>query len=135
MSSPENSPLFAKAKEFNALQLGTWGTEFHQDLHDEEADIVVVKPRISSFCNISLEAIFRANAIDTLLLTGVSTENAILSTTRDVHDRDYQVIIVEDACGALTDEGHRFVVELLSSIATITTSDIVSACLEACKVA
>ena len=104
-------------------------------MHDEEADIVVVKPRISSFCNISLEAIFRANAIDTLLLTGVSTENAILSTTRDVHDRDYQVIIVEDACGALTDEGHRFVVELLSSIATITTSDIVSACLEACKVA
>jgi biuret amidohydrolase len=42
---------------------------------------------------------------------------------RDAHDRDYQVVIVEDACAAATAEEHLASMSLLAGIATVLTSD------------
>ena len=117
-----NSPFFSKLKELSALQIDAWGSDFHEKLHSKKADIMVLKKRISSFYDTSLEAILRANHIDTLLLTGVTTENEILSTARDAHDRDYNVIVIEDACAAKNVRKHRAALDLLEDMSTIITS-------------
>lgn len=103
---PESSPIFAGAKQNNLFQLGTWSTDYHPDLDVRETDISLIKHRVSAFYGTDLETILRAQGIDTLILTGVSTAMAIDHTVRDAHDRDYQVIVLEDACAAATQAHH-----------------------------
>lgn len=103
---PETSPIFAGAKHNHLFQLGTWSTEYHPDLDVRETDTSLVKHRVSAFYGTDLETILRAQDIDTLILTGVSTAMAIDHTVRDAHDRDYKVIVLEDACAAATQAHH-----------------------------
>jgi len=115
---PSNSPLFSKAKQDNALQLGTWGTEFHQQMDVREKDTIIIKHRVSALYATPLESILRANQIDTVIVSGVSTNMAVTTVTRELHDRDYKVIVVKNACGAATLEAHQATLNALSRIAT-----------------
>ncbi len=120
---PGDSPFFGRARAAGALALGTWGTEFAEGLDVLPTDSVVVKHRISAFYGTSLEAILRANHIEVVVLIGVSTTWAVEATARDAHDRDYQVIVVEDACAARTDEDHRNALKNIGAIARVMTFD------------
>jgi nicotinamidase-related amidase len=119
---PETSPLFGTAKEFGALRLGTWATELHESLKKTEADFLVTKHRVSAFYATSLEAILRTLRADTLLLAGVATDYVVESTAREAHDRDYQVVVLEDLCGAGTEEDHSHALKFLATIARIVSS-------------
>jgi nicotinamidase-related amidase len=44
--------------------------------------------------------------IDTLIMTGVVTNNCVESSTRNAGDLGYRVLLVEDATAAWTKEGH-----------------------------
>lgn len=116
---PAQSPIFGKAKEYQVLKLNAWGTEFHEDLAINENDIVVVKNRVSALCNTELEKILRENNIEHTVLCGVSTDMAIQTTARELHDRDFAVSIVANACGARDVEVHAQSLEQLSRIAKI----------------
>ncbi|MEO1016377.1 MAG: isochorismatase family cysteine hydrolase [Pseudomonadota bacterium] len=119
-SQPKSSPIFGRAQEIGALQLDGWGTAFHKDLTVLEDDLVLTKPRVSSFYGTRLEAVLRANAIEHLILAGVSTAWAIQSTAREGHDRDYQITILQDACAAATQDEHQQSLQTMSRIARIT---------------
>lgn len=123
---PESSPLFAAAKKFGALQLGTWSTEIHQSIHKADSDFLVTKHRVSAFYATSLEAILRTLKVDTLLLGGVATDLAVQSTAQDAHDRDYRVVVLEDLCGAGSEDDHKNALHTLAKIATIAKSAEVS---------
>ncbi|MEP9351477.1 isochorismatase family cysteine hydrolase [Xanthobacter sp. KR7-225] len=116
---PKASPLFGKAGEIGALALDGWGTQFHPGLGAEAADTVVVKPRVSGFYGTALEPALRANGIDRLVVCGVSTAWAVQSTVREGHDRDYRMVVVEDACAAATAEEHAASIALLRRIAGV----------------
>ena len=116
---PENSPLFGRAKQMQALQLNTWGTEVHEDIAIQPQDLIIIKHRVSAFYATPLEAFLRANKIEQLIIAGVSTDMAVQSTSREAHDRDYLVTIVADACGAANCENHDNTLKLLARIATI----------------
>lgn len=124
---PQASPFFGRARTAGALALGGWGTAFVDTLDVLPTDSVVVKHRISAFYGTTLEAILRANRIDTVMLTGVSTTWAVESTARDAHDRDYQVIVIEDACAARSEEDHRQALKNIAAIGTVTTLDALGA--------
>jgi nicotinamidase-related amidase len=47
----------------------------------------------------------------------------VLSAAKDGHDRDYDVVVLEDCCCALSEAQHQAVVDQLRRIATITTAD------------
>jgi nicotinamidase-related amidase len=47
----------------------------------------------------------------------------VQATARDAHDRDYSVVIVEDACAAASQDAHRESIELLSRIAQIMKTE------------
>ncbi len=120
---PESSPLFGAAKKFGALQLGTWATEIHESLNKADADFLVTKHRVSAFYATSLEEILRTLKVDTVLLGGIATDLAVQSAAREAHDRDYRVVVLEDLCGAGSEEDHTQALRLLAKVATVAKSN------------
>jgi len=116
---PKHSPFFGRLHEIKALEMGSPGLDFHPDIRDELADLVIVKPRISAFYGTSLDAALRARKVDRVVVAGVSTAWAVQSTVRDAHDRDYDVYVLEDACAAATEAQHDSSMELLGAIAKV----------------
>jgi len=119
---PPGSRLFQGAKKAGLFKLGAWGTEVHPALKPEPSDYDIVKHRVSPFYATSLEAILGANSVRRIYSSGVSTSGAVLSLAKEGHDRDYEIVVLEDCCAALTDEQHQAVVEQMQRIAVITTS-------------
>jgi len=116
---PPNSRIFQGAKKAGMFKLGTWGTEVHPELAQQPGDFDIVKHRVSPFYATSLEAVLRANGIQRLYLSGVSTSGAVLSGAKDGHDRDYDVYVLEDCCCALSEDQHQAVVDQMKRLATI----------------
>ncbi|MGY3902324.1 cysteine hydrolase family protein [Aeromonas lusitana] len=116
---PKDSPMFGRAQQFGALSLAGSGTDFHPELDVQGDELVLTKPRVSPFYGTALEPALRANQIDHLYLCGVSTSWAIQAATRDGHDRDYRITILEDACAAADAMEHHGSLRLLGRIAEI----------------
>jgi biuret amidohydrolase len=123
VNQPKNSPFFGGAHTAGALALGTPGTDFHPGIRADLADLVVVKPRVSPFYGTELEAALRARRIERVILGGVSTAWAVQAAARDAHDRDYQVVVVEDLCAAATEAQHESSLELLRLIASVVKAE------------
>lgn len=119
---PPNSRLFQGAKKAGMFKLGTWGTEVHPVLAPQAGDFDIVKHRVSPFYATSLEAILRANHIQRLYVSGVSSSGAVLSAAKDGHDRDYDVFVLDDCCCALTEEQHQAVIDQVKRMTTVLTS-------------
>ncbi|MCT0231219.1 cysteine hydrolase [Synechococcus sp. CS-1324] len=126
---PSHAPIFGRARELGALQLGQWGTEFHPDLAVEAADLVLVKPRLSPFHGTALEPVLRAGGIEQLVLGGVSTCWALQAAAREGHDRDYRVVLVEEACAASTSTEHVQAINSLARLARLVgLGDLAALC-------
>jgi nicotinamidase-related amidase len=103
---PEGSQVFSGAPKAGLFKLGAWGTEIHPDLEQKVGDVQVTKHRVSPFYSTSLEAQLRANNVQRIYCSGVSTQAVVQATVRDAHDRDYEVIVLEDACAAHSEQEH-----------------------------
>ncbi len=121
VDQPKDSRMFGQVHKFGAIVLDQPGTAFHPELAAELGELVIVKPRVSAFYGTNLEAVLRARHIERLIICGVSTTWAVQSTARDAHDRDYQVLVLEEACAAATPEEHRVSMETLAHITEIVT--------------
>ncbi|WP_150467728.1 cysteine hydrolase family protein [Francisella sp. SYW-9] len=120
---PKDSPIFSQAPKYKALQLGTWATDFHKDIDYQEDDIVITKHRISFVYATDCEAILRANKIKNVIVFGVSTEQVVELSVRELHDRDYSVTVISDACNAATEEGHEKSLRSISTVAKVVTAE------------
>jgi len=103
---PQGSQVFSAAPQHGLFKLGAWGTEIHPDLEQKTGDIQVVKHRVSPFYATTLEAQLRANNIQRIYFSGVSTQAVVQATARDGHDRDYEMILLEDLCAAHSAQEH-----------------------------
>ena len=120
--APAESPIFSGARKNNIFQLGTWGTAVHDSLKPQDGDFDIVKHRVSPFYGTSLEPILRANGIERLVLCGVSTNGVVHSGAREGHDRDYEIVILEDCCAGVTPEEHTHAIACLGRFAKILKS-------------
>lgn len=117
---PLESPVFGKAPEYRALQLGEWGTAFVDTLDVQPSDVVITKHRVSAFYGTKLSPFLHAQKAKHLILCGCSTDMVVQSTARDAHDRDFQVTIAADACGAIDALTHQKALDLCTRIAMIS---------------
>ena len=118
-----DSPVFGSAPQQGVLQLGCWGTEFLEELEYQKGDLVIIKHRVSPFYNTELDLVLRNHHIETLYISGFSTDMAVQSTIKEGHDRDYKMVLITDACGAFTAENHNYALHLMKRLAEFTTSD------------
>lgn len=73
-----------------------------------------------------LDAMLCNCAVDSLAMTGVSTNLALFGGSLDAVDRGYQVVIAEDATAGGAAETHQWMIRnALPLLATMTTTDIV----------
>jgi nicotinamidase-related amidase len=96
---------------------------FVEAVAPREDEPIVRKPRISAFYGSELQSMLTARDIDTIVLTGVATDFVVDSTARYAADADYRVIVLEDCCGAFSDEQHACAISSLSHLVEIARSE------------
>jgi nicotinamidase-related amidase len=82
---------------------GTPGHDFVEEFTPRSGEPVVTKWRSSGFWGTNLDMILRSNGIETVVMTGCTTEGCVESTARDAMFNDYYVVIAED-CVASDDQ-------------------------------
>lgn len=80
-----------------ALVDGTSGAEIYPDLAPAPGEHVIKKHRYSGFFGTDLDIILREWGVDTVIISGTTTENCCFSTARDAMFRNYRVIFLSDA--------------------------------------
>lgn len=87
-------------------------------------DIQIIKRQWSAFYGTELDLQLRRRGIDTIILSGVSTNFGVESTARDAWAGNYNVILVEDASSSYSEGLHDFAVRnILPRLARIRSSD------------
>ena len=120
---PASSPVFSAAQKNGLFRLGGWGTEIHPAIAPADGDLLVVKHRVSPFYSTTLEAQLRAQGITRIYCSGFSTQAVVQATVRDGHDRDYEMIVLEDCCAAHSAEEHKNSIGSIARFCKVTTSD------------
>jgi nicotinamidase-related amidase len=90
--------LFSGLRAAQRLVEGAPDTAFAAGLEPALDEPVVTKHRIDPFLATDLDPVLRAQRADTLVVAGVVTSGAVLSTVRAAADRDYRVVVVHDCC-------------------------------------
>jgi ureidoacrylate peracid hydrolase len=122
--------------EFNAaikaglLHKGAKSAEFHPDLKIEPSDTIVEKPRYGAFFGTDVELILRNRGIETVIVTGITTNVCCETTAREANMRDFQVFFISDGTatfdlpGVTAEEVQRAVCATLAmAFAQIETTD------------
>ncbi len=78
---------------------GESGIEIYPDLAPVGDEFVIKKHRYSGFFGTDLDMILRTEKIDTIAVTGVSTEGCCHATARDAMFHGYRVAFISDATG------------------------------------
>jgi nicotinamidase-related amidase len=81
-----------------ALRAGTPDVELSSLVAAEPDDLIIDKPRHSSLYKTRFEEILRARRIDRVIVGGVTTSMCVETTVRDIAQRDYEVVVIEEAC-------------------------------------
>lgn len=75
---------------------GTRGHAFVPDLAPRGNELVVRKYRSSAFWGTNMDLLLRSNSIETVVVTGCTTEGCVESTARDAMFSNYYVVVAED---------------------------------------
>ncbi|MEE9495947.1 MAG: cysteine hydrolase [Desulfobacterales bacterium] len=130
-----NSPSWLKRMEGAAEKMricppDSWGSNFY-NVATKEGDCIVTKHRYSAFIGTDLDLILRSKGIENILVSGVATNVCVESTARDGYHRDYNVILIEDCCGAYDNAEHAATLNNISKFfGVVTSSETLIATLE-----
>jgi len=80
-----------------ALVDGTPGVDIYPELAPAPAEHVIKKHRYSGFFGTDLDIILREWGVDTVIISGTTTENCCHATARDAMFRNYRVVFLSDA--------------------------------------
>ena len=96
----------------------------------QPGDILVTKRHWGAFAGTDLEQQLKSRGIDTVVLTGISTNAGVESTARQGTGLGFAFVLVEDACSSQNAEHHRFAFEnIFPRLARVRTTDEVLAAL------
>lgn len=98
--------------------------DFVDELQPLPSEIVLDKPGKGAFVATDLDLILRQRGIQSLLLTGVTTECCVHTTLRTANDLGYKCLLLEDCCASLVPEFHRTSVEMVHFVFGWVTSSL-----------
>jgi nicotinamidase-related amidase len=79
---------------------GSVGHEFAEGFTPMPGELVVRKYRSSAFWGTNLEMLLRSNGIQTVVVSGCTTEGCVESTARDAMFNDHYVVVATDCVGS-----------------------------------
>jgi len=102
----EGDFIFRGRMKVHSLR-GTKGSEVVDDLQRATTDIVLPKRRFSASFKTDLDQTLRTLDVDTIVVTGVTTEVCVLMTLMDGLCHDFSAILLEDCCASRSKEFHQ----------------------------
>lgn len=98
--------LFPRIREVGGLARGSWDAEIIKELQPGPGEPVIDKPRQSVFWGTDFAEQLSGLGVDTLIVTGVTTNVCVGSTVRDAFSRDLRTVVASDGTAATTPEMH-----------------------------
>jgi nicotinamidase-related amidase len=96
----------------------------------QPGDILITKRHWGAFAGTDLEQQLRSHGVDTVVLTGISTNAGVESTARQGTGLGFAFVLVEDACSSQNAEHHRFAFEnIFPRLTRVRSTDEVLAAL------
>jgi nicotinamidase/pyrazinamidase len=102
----EGDFIFRGRMKVYALR-GTEGAEVVDDLKPRPTDIILSKRRFSAFFKTDLDQTLRTLGMDTIIVTGITTEVCVLMTVMDGLSHDFSVILLENCSASRNKEFHQ----------------------------
>lgn len=124
--------LGALLKQGNCVE-GNTAAEIHADLTPRPEDYISRRLHgLSPFHGTELEAVLRQRGVETVIVTGVSTNVGVPGTCLELINRGFTAVVPEDAIAGSSFEIHEFQVRnIIRLLATVTTTQDVIAALSA----
>jgi nicotinamidase-related amidase len=123
-------PVDKPSRDPNAPPLPASASELAPDAGFETGDLLITKRHWGAFAGTELEQALKQRGIETVVLTGVSTNFGVESTARQGTGLGFAFVIVEDACTSRDAEDHRFAFEkIFPRLARVRKTDEVIASL------
>ncbi|KAF2664797.1 isochorismatase family protein [Microthyrium microscopicum] len=105
------NPAYERLGAFAGATEGNPRIAIASEIAPQADDIVVTKRRVSAFMGSDLDAVLRALGTENMVLAGIATSGAVLSTLRQAADLDFRITVLEDLCKDRDDEVHRVLME------------------------
>jgi nicotinamidase-related amidase len=86
------------------LNKGAETSRLHPALHIDPGDILLEKPRFGAFHGTDLEIILRSRGIDSIIISGISTDVCCDTTAREANARDFCVFLLSDGTAVATSD-------------------------------
>ncbi|MBS3815960.1 MAG: cysteine hydrolase [Candidatus Thermoplasmatota archaeon] len=93
-----------------------------KEVEPTENDVVITKDDPDIFQGTELDSHLRESGVDTLVITGVLTNECVEASVLQAVENDYRVILVEDSTAAFSEEIHEKALDLIQKNSTIITS-------------
>jgi nicotinamidase-related amidase len=97
------------------LVRGEYGHDIVDELAPIPGEVVIDKPGKGAFYATGLQDILDDAGITQLLVTGVTTEVCVHTTTREANDRGYECLVVSDCVGSYFPEFQRIGLEMITA--------------------
>ncbi|MBI5336319.1 MAG: cysteine hydrolase [Mycolicibacterium rufum] len=94
---------------------GEYGHDIIDELAPLEDEVVIDKPGKGAFYGTDLSDVLTGAGITQLLITGVTTEVCVHTTTREANDRGYECLVVSDCVGSYFPEFHRVGLQMVTA--------------------
>jgi nicotinamidase-related amidase len=94
---------------------GEYGHDIIDDLAPLPGELVIDKPGKGSFYATGLDDILRGKGIDSLIVTGVTTEVCVHTTVREANDRGYECLVLPDCVGSYFPEFQRYGLAMITA--------------------
>ena len=94
---------------------GEYGHDIVDELAPVDGEVVIDKPGKGAFYATELQDVLTAAGITQLLVTGVTTEVCVHTTTREANDRGYECLVVSDCVGSYFPDFQRIGLEMITA--------------------
>lgn len=96
----------ARIEALNILQAGSKWVELHPELERAPNEALIEKHWPSAFHQTDLDSRLRAQNIDSIVITGLTTSGCVRATAVDGLQYNYPVVVIEDAVGDRNLQAH-----------------------------
>lgn len=107
LNNPSVSAVAARGEYLE----GDSSVQVHSSIAPINNEPIITKRRVSAFLSTELDMLLRCARAETIVVAGLITSGAVLSTVRQAMDMDYRVTILEDCCMDRDEEVHRVLME------------------------
>ncbi len=113
----------------NVLWHGTRSFEIYRNMSQPlQGEYRVVKHKYDAFYGTDLEIILRNLKMESIIITGISTDVCCESTARSAFFRDYQVAFISDATATFNPEAHQATLRAIDTFfgRVVTTAELLN---------